>query len=586
MNINQHNCEAYFLDYYEGSLSETQVAEMFAFLKANPDLREVFESFSDVSVDFDIQNTPDFSFLKKDSEVDVHEVAEQWMVDSVEGLITDEDRASLEKYFAAYPEKKNELAALEKTILRADEKETFGGISILKKETAITKDNFEDYAIALVEGTISEKENSLLEAFVTAHPEFRSHLDSFRASKLKADESIVFDAKSSLKKTSVAVTKENIAELLVEKSEGQLAAHEEQAVDAFVAQHPEYKADIELLAKTKLVADPSEIFDAKNILKKGAVLINEENFEQYLISASEGLLNREELKIFNAFVATHPKYRKAVALFAATRLQPDMSIVYDDKEGLKRKEKGGVIWWSVNIRYAAAAVVVIVLGIYFWMKLASGDPDEKPFVFDGGNSTDPDQEIAPFQESDEIKIKPNTNNGLAWLVPDNVTQQNEWSNGSPNEYYNVSKKDVVPSPGPVVRETYNPKRIIAESVPNKANDAVNFSDALYGVVYNETTPVADAPSDGYITPGQLAMRWMNDKMEGSDPVPAPDANNDVSGVLPQDEQPKDRNVDGLDLTQTAVNRVGQSTANGNISMDQRKDGTYLHLWNYEVRVAK
>lgn len=580
MNINQHNCEAYFLDYYEGTLSEAQVAEMFAFLKANPDLREVFESFSDVSVDFDILNTPDFSFLKKDSVVDVHELAEQWMVDSVDGTITEENRISLENYLSEYPEKRNDLVAFEKTILRADEKETFDSIGFLKKETAITADNFEDYAIALVEGTISEKENSLLEAFVTAHPEFRFQLDGFRASKLKTDESIVFDAKSSLKKTSVAVTNENIAELLVEKSEGQLAAHEEQAVDAFVAQHPEYRADIELLAKTKLVADPSEVFDAKSALKKGAVLINEENFEQYLISASEGLLNGEELKIFNAFVATQPKYGKAVAQYAATRLQPDMSIVYDDKEGLKRKEKGGAIWWSVNIRYAAAAVVVIVLGIYFWMKFNSGNPDEASFA--NIKQQQNNDEVVPFLEDDNVKINPDQTDLYANADTENDTPEiKQPKDGGRNEHY-ANTNDVHGRPTGIIEQTYTPVTILAGQLSvRKPNDAVDFSDALYGVVYNKTEPDPAAPAKEYISPGQFAMRWMKDKLEGTDPEP----------VFAQEEgdpnvHALNENVDGLDLTQTAVNRVGQSTANGNISMDQRKDGTYLHLWNYEVRVAK
>lgn len=592
MNINQHNCEAYFLDYYEGMLSETQVAEMFAFLKANPDQREIFESFSNVQLDGEDDTTaslvphsssrvPDFSFLKKDTEVDVHEVAEQWMVDSVDGTITEENKIALEKYLTEFPEKRNDLAAFGKTILLADEKESLGDLSNLKKKTAITKDNFEDFAIAMVEGTISQKEKSLLESFVLAHPEFQVQLDAFLASKLKADESVVFDAKSTLKKNSVVVSKKNIDELLVAKSEGQLAAHEEQAVDAFVAKHPEYKNELALLEKAKLVADPSEVFETKNALKKGAILITEENFENYLISASEGLLNRGELRIFNGFVTTHPKYRKAVAEFAATRLQPDLSVVYDDKEGLKRKEKGGAIWWSVNIRYAAAAVIVLVLGIYFWMKFTSGDPNEAPVANYEYNNADPNNEVVPFNEDNQVKITPNANN-FAGSEPNNATAKNQWTDEAVH-YNDIVKKDVVVTTSPIVRESYNPKRIIAEAVSNKANDAVDFSEALYNVVFDDTRPVKEEPAaDDYISPGQLAMRWVNGKMEGTDPVPV----QEEEPVMGFGDQPQDKNVDGLDLTQTAVNRVGQSTTNGNISMEQRTDGTYLNLWNYEVRVSK
>ena len=166
MQINKNNCEAFFLDYYEGTLSEGQVAELFAFLKNNPDLREVFESFADISVDAEKTNTPDFSFLKKEPVADIHEQAQAWMVDAAEGVISEEDRRALENYLAEYPSKRSDMAAFERTILRADANETFGDLSSLKKEAAVTAGNFEYYAVALIEGTISEKEKSLLDAFV------------------------------------------------------------------------------------------------------------------------------------------------------------------------------------------------------------------------------------------------------------------------------------------------------------------------------------------------------------------------------------------------------------------------------------
>lgn len=574
---------------------------MFAFLKANHDLREVFEAFSNIQLDAEDDSdstlihhsssdrTPDFSFLKKEPVVDIHEKAQEWMVDFVEGTISVEDNTSLGKYLAENPSKREELAAFENTVLRADENETIGDLSSLKKETAITSENFEHYAIALIEGTISPNEKSLLESFVLTHPEFSIQLDSFRDSVQKADESIVFDAKSSLKRSSVVVTKDNIEELLFDKTEGQLASHEEAAVDAFLAANPEYKNDLGLLAKTKLVPDTTETFDAKDKLKRGVTLINESNFEQYLISASEGLLNREELKAFNSFVVTHPKYRNALALYAATKLQPDMSVVYDDKEGLKRKEKGAIIWFSVGFRYAAAAVLVILLSVYFWTK------------FDASNQGDvemADKTKQNFQNNDVIPLdnntQPGTNpNALASNTDENTSKFPEWNTNNANkDDVNGSRKVVDPNPEEnILVATFTPITILVSSIPNGANESVAFSGALYDVVFNDnnkTQPVAEVPADDYITPGQLAMRWMKDKIDGTDPMLVSGQDDVVNtwsapGSKPD---PKDKNVDGMDITESAVNRVGQSAAHGNIAMEQRKDGTYLQLWNYEVRVGK
>ncbi len=598
MKITRNNCEAFFLDYYEGNLSEGQVAELFAFLKANPDQREIFESFSNVQLEVEDSDAssrtphssfpvPDFSFLKKEPVADIHEQAEVWMVDSVEGTISEEDRISLEKYLNENPSKRSELAAFEKTILRADGNETIGDLSNFKKEVAITPENFGHYAVALIEGTISEKEKSLLESFVLTHPEYKAQIDAFRSSVQKADESIVFEEKASLKKSSVVVTKDNIEELLVDKVEGQLSAHDEAAVDSFVAANPEYGKDLDLLAKTKLVADSDEIFSAKDSLKRGVTLINESNFEQYLISASEGLLNREELKSFNAFAETHPKYRKALALYAATRLQPDMSVVYDDKEGLKRKERGAVIWFTAGFRYAAAAILVLVFGIYLWTKIGgSGVPDPGKQIANGNET--PNNGATPFQENNTPV--PNNNDLYANNTPDNDSSKPALTSGGGSRGEFGPKKDgVTPSPvSPIDMVTTRPVTILADNIPNKGNDAVSFSDALYNVLFNDNTPqqpqVKETPADEYISPGQLAMRWMKDKIDGTDP--APRQQEVWQGVNEEQKKPEDKNVSGTDLVESGVNRVGQNAANGNIAMEQRNDGTYLQLWNYEVRVAK
>lgn len=597
MQINRNNCEAFFLDYYEGTLSEGQVAEMFAFLKANPDLREIFESFGDVTLDSlddtsespipssqsRVPNpdpdsyrdrTPDFSFLKKEPGADPDSYrdsqAEQWMMDYLEGVISDDDRNSLEKYFASHPEKRNDLAILEKTKLHADADESLGDISFLKKKSEITADNFDDYAIASVEGTISASEQKLLNDFVAAQPEFALQLANYGKTKLESDQSVQLADKSFLKKSALVVNEENISELLVAKSEGELAAHEEAAVDEYISRFPEYKLELEQISRAKLLPDVAEVFEGKEKLKRGNAIINETNFEHYLVSASEGLLNRDELKAFNAFVSANPKYRKTIAVYAATRLQPDLSIVYEDKESLKRKVGGGTVWWSVNIRYAAAAaVVVLILGFYLWMKFASstGDAPVNPVA---NNDRRDENMVTPDKIADVIKSPGDGN-------PSNIP---DWTPNKTGDN-DINKMDINHKPIAVIDNPFVPVTIVADHVPNKANDAVNFSDALYSVVFNPVVPPpAIETEEEYITPGQYAMRWMKNKIDGPDPN-----EEKVNQVLVENKPEEDKNVDGLDLTESAVNRVGETAANGNISMDQRDDGTYLHIWNYSVRVG-
>ena len=43
--INTHNYEAYFLDYTEGNLNESQIRELKKFLNVNPKLKEELHDF-------------------------------------------------------------------------------------------------------------------------------------------------------------------------------------------------------------------------------------------------------------------------------------------------------------------------------------------------------------------------------------------------------------------------------------------------------------------------------------------------------------------------------------------------------------
>ena len=46
--LSRSNYEIYFLDYYEGNLTESQRRELMSFLEQNPDLKEEFDSFVNV----------------------------------------------------------------------------------------------------------------------------------------------------------------------------------------------------------------------------------------------------------------------------------------------------------------------------------------------------------------------------------------------------------------------------------------------------------------------------------------------------------------------------------------------------------
>jgi len=141
MNINKENYEIYILDYYEGTLSKSKAQELFAFLEANPDIKEEFDNFENIS------------------------------------LI---DETSIKYDFKESLKKANTSSA-----------------------TIINLDNYKEFFIANIEGDLSISQQKQLEIFLLRHPFLNNEYHLFNIAKLSPDTSIVFENKRQLKKFSV-----------------------------------------------------------------------------------------------------------------------------------------------------------------------------------------------------------------------------------------------------------------------------------------------------------------------------------------------------------------------------------------------
>lgn len=302
MNINRDNCEAFFLDFYEGRLEHDQAEALFAFLDENPDLRELFESYEQITLN-DITIT-EIGFPAKESL----------------------------KRFIDLPSNINEA-------------------------------NCDEFFIAAAEGMLDAEGTKQLEAFLAAHPEQQEAYALYQQTRLQP-EAIVFEGKAALKKTEETITVENCETYFVSAIEGLLTTAQTKELEAFLAAHPEQAGIFALYQQTRLTADTSVVFEGKAGLKKTAETITTDNCETYFISAIEGLLNAAQTKELETFLAAHPEQAAVFALYQQTRLTADTSVVYEDKAGLKRKDKG-FVWMPVWRAAAAIAVLVICsVGIY------------------------------------------------------------------------------------------------------------------------------------------------------------------------------------------------------------------------------
>jgi len=207
MNITRHNCESFFLDYYEKTLSPVEVAEVLFFLEENPDLKEIFEGYEAIFLKQEKLNFPDKGSLKK-------------------------------KY------KRVEMD--------------------LVLSSGINKTNYERFFIASMEGMLSKKQAQELNSFLDKHPELKKDFELFQKCKLTV-EPISFDGKEQLKKETITVW--NREEYFVRAIEKDLNAAEQEQLLSFLKKNPEYNKEFALFKKTILGSEVIS-FEFKSQLKK------------------------------------------------------------------------------------------------------------------------------------------------------------------------------------------------------------------------------------------------------------------------------------------------------------------------------
>ena len=109
----------------------------------------------------------------------------------------------------------------------------------------------------------------------------------------------------------------------------------------FLEQNADLKDEFESFEILSILPDADVVFPDKNTLKKNVIFpttdINRKNYEEYFIAAVENLLSQNEIAQLNSFLAVNPELLKDYSLFQHTKLQPDKTIIFGDKESLRRK---------------------------------------------------------------------------------------------------------------------------------------------------------------------------------------------------------------------------------------------------------
>jgi hypothetical protein len=185
-----------------------------------------------------------------------------------------------------------------------------------------------------------------------------------------------------------SINKNNYEAFSLDYIEGLLDAEQISALMLFVEDHPELKEELQGLEMIKLKPDKQLQFGEKKILKKPVVIavgqINENNYQEFFAAAGENDLNESDSKDLQQFLRSNPDLQKEYELILLCRLQPETSIVFADKDLLKKTPLISLPLKRLYYGMAIAASLALLIGLGLLFDPAPDvqeiRPQMKPFM--------------------------------------------------------------------------------------------------------------------------------------------------------------------------------------------------------------
>lgn len=203
--------------------------------------------------------------------------------------------------------------------------------------------------------------------------------------------------------------------------EGNLSEEDTVLLFEFLDKHPELKLEDEGLVT--LTDDVPALDDQFKMglkqLEFNETAITPNNAEQFMIAETEGLLNADKLNELDKFVGTDSERIKLRKTFAATRLKPDVRVVFVDKDSLKRTRR--IALWPIISLAAACAVALFLL----WDPADSAITNQVNQTFAQKDPKTPQQNSSQTKDGDNTSAEPSTTPVQVAVVNTVVNEENQ-----------------------------------------------------------------------------------------------------------------------------------------------------------------
>lgn len=215
---------------------------------------------------------------------------------------------------------------------------------------------------------------------------------------------------------------DNYEAYLIDYMDGRLNNAEIQQLKAFCVQnHIDFE---ELTENLPVLESTDDTFDEKEYLFKNKIVpfgnINKDNYEERFIAYQELLLDGEEEREVEEFADNNPFLLKDLRTYGNCRLEPDTTIVFKDKDNLKKK----AVILPLYAKIAAVAAVIAVLFGLFWLpKNENDNANQQPVLVE--LTPEPSENVLYPSEKESVISQDEEGRDVALYVSDDKQQSNE-----------------------------------------------------------------------------------------------------------------------------------------------------------------
>ncbi len=153
------------------------------------------------------------------------------------------------------------------------------------------------------------------------------------------------------------IGRHNYEEFFLLYADNELCAADRKAVEIFVAENADLKAELQLILQTVFNAD-DVVFENKAILLKEEI----SPLQEQLLLYADNELNAGDKQKIQELLNSNADVAEEFTVLQQTKLQPDTTIVFANKKILYQKAEGRV----VRIGWLRVAAAAVLLGLGTW----------------------------------------------------------------------------------------------------------------------------------------------------------------------------------------------------------------------------